>query len=175
MRKLLFYFLVIIARTLKILRFKFLSRSIYQNALTIKGIKFAGSIRYIDFNVYLDPTAGISIGHDIVISTNVIMLTHDYSYTTGLASLGKRPVTDIAYVNEITLGDNVFIGAGSIIMPGTHIGSNVIVGAGSLVTGKVESNSIVAGNPAKKIADIQSWAKQKEDRTSQDELLIDRE
>ena len=49
----------------------------------------------------------------------------------------------------------MFIGMRSIILQGTNIGDNVIIGAGSVVSGKVESNSVYAGNPAKKICSLE--------------------
>lgn len=51
----------------------------------------------------------------------------------------------------VTIGDNCWIGAGAIICPNVKIGDNVVVGAGSVVVKDVESNSVVAGNPAKVI------------------------
>lgn len=54
-----------------------------------------------------------------------------------------------------TIGNNVFIGMRSIILQGANIGDNVIIGAGSVVSGKVESNSVYAGNPAKKICSLE--------------------
>lgn len=50
---------------------------------------------------------------------------------------------------KIVIGNNVQIGAGSIILPGIKIGCNVLVGVGAVVTKNVEHNSIVVGNPAK--------------------------
>lgn len=50
---------------------------------------------------------------------------------------------------DCTIGDNVYIGAGAIIMNPVKIGSNVIIGAGSVVIKDIPDNCIVAGNPAK--------------------------
>ena len=52
------------------------------------------------------------------------------------------------FIKEIFIGKNVFIGMGSIIMPGTIINDNVIIGAGSVVRGEILTDSIVIGNPA---------------------------
>lgn len=49
----------------------------------------------------------------------------------------------------ITIGDNVWIGGNSVILPGLIIGDNVVIGGGSVVTTNVESNTLVAGSPAK--------------------------
>ncbi|ROT24339.1 serine acetyltransferase [Muribaculaceae bacterium Isolate-113 (HZI)] len=63
--------------------------------------------------------------------------------------IGKK--TPNANVDECTIGNNVYIGAGAIIMNPVNIGDNVIIGAGSVVTKDVPSNCVVAGNPAKVI------------------------
>jgi acetyltransferase-like isoleucine patch superfamily enzyme len=61
---------------------------------------------------------------------------------------------DVAVVKPIKLGSNVFVGRGTILMPGTVLGDNVIVGAGSVVRGTVESGAVVMGNPAKQIGTV---------------------
>lgn len=52
---------------------------------------------------------------------------------------------------DVYIGVNCFIGIVSIILPGVHIGSNCIVGTGTVVTKDFPDNSIIAGNPAKRI------------------------
>ncbi len=54
-----------------------------------------------------------------------------------------------------TVGENSIVGANSTLLPGIEIGDNVVIGAGSVVTKSVESNSVMVGNPAKKIKDKQ--------------------
>lgn len=49
----------------------------------------------------------------------------------------------------VTIGDNVWIGGGAIIMPGVTIGDNVVIGAGSVVTKDIPSNKVAYGNPCK--------------------------
>lgn len=56
---------------------------------------------------------------------------------------------------KVKIGNNVYIGAHSIIMPGVVIGDNVIIGANSTVTHNIPSNCIVAGSPAKKIRNLE--------------------
>ncbi len=51
----------------------------------------------------------------------------------------------------VTIGDNVWIGGGVIILPGATIGDNVVIGAGSVVTGDIPSNTIAYGNPCRVI------------------------
>ena len=66
----------------------------------------------------------------------------------------KNPSTDIANTKPITIHDNVFIGAHSIILKGVTIGENSIIGAGSVVSKSVPPNEIWGGNPAKFIKKI---------------------
>lgn len=61
------------------------------------------------------------------------------------------PPTDVVIRRPIVVGRNVFIGMNVFILPGVEIGDDVIIGAGSVVRGVVESDSIMAGNPARKI------------------------
>ena len=51
----------------------------------------------------------------------------------------------------VTIGDDVWLGAGSIIMPGVTIGNNVVIGAGSVVTKPISDNSIAYGNPCREM------------------------
>ncbi|MEI9886070.1 MAG: acyltransferase [Rhizomicrobium sp.] len=131
---------------------------IYANMLSAYGINFVGSPRYISTKVRFDDFDLLTIGDRSVISKYVILLTHDYSLTTGLIAIGEPPPTDIAIKRKICIGRNVFIGIGAIVLPGTHIGDDVIVGAGSVVKGSIASDSIVSGNPARKIAAISERA-----------------
>ena len=70
-------------------------------------------------------------------------------------------------IAKVCIGNNVFVGAGSTILPGVSIGQNVIIGAGSVVTKNIENNSVYAGNPAKRIATLEQWiSKRKEELNS---------
>jgi len=60
-------------------------------------------------------------------------------------------------IEKVIIGNNVFLGANSVILPGVHIGDNVIVGAGAIVTKDIPANKVVAGNPAKIISDVNSY------------------
>ena len=84
----------------------------------------------------------IEIGDNVTLAPRVHILAHDASMWH------ECGYTKIAPVH---IGNNVFIGAGSIILPGVNIGDDTIIEAGSVVTHDIESNSVVAGNPAQKI------------------------
>ena len=70
---------------------------------------------------------------------------------------GGYKTKDIIY-KEVLIGNNVFIGAKTIILPGTSIGDNCIIGAGSVVKGRLESDSSYVGNPATKIGNVETFA-----------------
>lgn len=123
----------------------------YTWVLRTYGVHFTGEPRYISNDARFDDFTLVTFGERTVVSRDVILLTHDYSITTALIANGRTPKTDIAVRRRITVGNNVFIGMNTVILPGTTIGDNVIVGAGSVLRGTIESNSIMVGNPAVKI------------------------
>ncbi len=77
-------------------------------------------------------------------------LTHD-------ASPKKFIGYDCNKIGRIVIGDNVFIGLKSIILPNVHIGNNVVIGAGSVVTKDIPDNSVAVGNPAKVICSCEDY------------------
>ena len=92
----------------------------------------------------------ISIGDNVTISSNVIILAHDAS---------PNKVGCHTKLGKVSIGNNVFIGAGTIVLCDTKIGDNVIVGAGSLVNRDLESGYVYAGNPARKVETIENYQK----------------
>ena len=84
----------------------------------------------------------IDIGDDVVLAPNVHILAHDASMWND---------TGYTRIAPVKIGSNVFIGAGTIIMPGVEIGRNCIIGAGSVVIKPIPENSVAAGNPARVI------------------------
>lgn len=60
---------------------------------------------------------------------------------------------------KTVIGNNVFLGWGCTVLAGTVIEDNVIIGAGAVASGKIEKNSVYAGNPAKKIMSISEYRK----------------
>lgn len=88
----------------------------------------------------------IVIGEKCLISQNVSLIVANH--TTNIGSfIMDQPWSEKN--NYIEIGDDVWIGAGAIVLPGVKIGNGAIVGAGSIVTKHVEANTIVAGIPAK--------------------------
>lgn len=58
--------------------------------------------------------------------------------------------------SPVYIGENAFIGASVVVLPGTHIGKSVIIGAGAVVKGNIPDYAIVVGNPAKIIGDTRN-------------------
>lgn len=70
------------------------------------------------------------------------------------------------------IGDNVFIGMNSSIMPGVHIGNNCVIGTGSVVTKDVPDNMVVAGNPARIICTLEDFYKKRKARFVDDAFRL---
>jgi maltose O-acetyltransferase len=90
----------------------------------------------------------IEIGDDVTLAPRVLVLAHDASTKMHL---------NYTRIKNVKIGNKVFIGAGTIILPGIKIGDNVIIGAGSVVTKDIPNNSLFAGNPAKFICSTDSF------------------
>ena len=120
-------------------------------AYEFRGVVFNGKPEYIHYDSYLDCSGGLTIGRDVVISTKVIILSHDYSFLKREGYSRDNECIARNAFRAVTIGDNCFIGAGAIILPGTTIGHSSIVGAGAVVKGIIEDNSIVVGSPARVI------------------------
>lgn len=138
----------------------------YSKYLRKIGVNIKGTPKFISQDAYFDGNnySKITIGDNITISREVMMLTHDYSPTTAHAAIGikiNRHEGELYFSQKITIGDNCFIGARATILPGTTIGNNVIIGACSVVKGEIPDNCIVIGNPFKIIASTSEWAEER--------------
>ena len=140
--------------------------SSYTKYLQEIGVQFTGEkrkIKYIDPSVYFDGTdySLISLGDNVTISREVMILTHDYSITTAMCTLGKRIERhegELFFLKGISVGDDTFIGARVSLLPGTKIGKNCIIGACAVVKGDIPDDSIVVGNPGKIIGRTSDYA-----------------
>lgn len=91
--------------------------------------------------------SGVKIGRHVNIGGNVRIFDHDFHALDAEVRRGPRGCDDCA-TRPITIGDDVFIGAQSIILKGVTIGDRAVIGAGSVVTKDVPADCIAAGNPA---------------------------
>ncbi len=90
----------------------------------------------------------ITIGNKVTITLGVKLITHDGAAWLANDEKGRR-----YRYQKIVIGNEVFIGADSVIMPGVKIDDKVVVAAGSVVTKSIPEGSVVAGVPAKIIGD----------------------
>ena len=100
--------------------------------------------------VILDPSHCwlIEIGDNVTMAPRVHILCHDAS---------TKVFLDYTKIGRVTIGNNVFIGASSVVLPGVKIGNNVVIGANSTVTHDIQDNTVVAGNPAQVLCTLEEY------------------
>lgn len=114
-----------------------------------KGVEI-GERCLIYSNIITNEPYLIKIKNDVVVSTDVCFVTHDYSIHSVCPEIGNL-------FGNIVIGNNCFIGERAILMYGVELADNIIVAAGSVVTKSFsENNIIIGGNPAKIIG---NWDK----------------
>jgi acetyltransferase-like isoleucine patch superfamily enzyme len=107
-----------------------------------------GGVLTIGDRVFINEGAQIVAAHRITIGPDCrigdFVAVHDSDY---------HPVDETAPVRQapVTIGRNVWLSRGAIVLPGVSIGDHAVVGAGAVVTADVESRTLVAGNPARPI------------------------
>ncbi len=107
------------------------------------GFISVGEKFYANFGCVLLDCAPITIGSSVLLAPGVQIYTAHHPLDPAVRRSG------LELASPITIGDNVWIGGGAIVLPGVSIGDNAVIGAGSVVTRDVEPNTIVAGNPAR--------------------------
>ena len=89
--------------------------------------------------------APVTIGDNVFIAPNVGL------YTAGHPLDVRQRNRYLEYAKPITIGNNVWIGGGCILLPGVTIGKNSVIGAGSVVTRPIPPNCVAVGNPCRVI------------------------
>jgi len=87
---------------------------------------------------------GLVLGNHVLVGPNCAILTSNYSYRELDIPLPAQGSVS----KGVSIGNNVWLGANSVVLDGTEIGDNVIVSAGSIVSGIVPRNAVIQGNPA---------------------------
>ena len=119
---------------------------ICSGVLRYKGIGLSvGSNSAIGSYNFINANGGVTIGNDVIIGPYVFIFSANHNFL----STGRLIRLQGESYNEVIIGNNCWIGAGSIILPGVNIGENCIIGAGSVVTKNIPANSVAFGNPAK--------------------------
>jgi len=118
-----------------------------------KHVHFGSSV-YANFNLTLVDDASIYVGNQVMFGPNVTIATAGHPIDPELRKKAMQ------YNVEVHIGNNVWIGAGAIIMPGVTIGDNTVIGAGSVVTKDIPENVIAVGNPCRVLREISDYDKQ---------------
>ncbi|MBC9731846.1 sugar O-acetyltransferase [Nocardioides sp. zg-578] len=107
-----------------------------------------GARCFANFGLVALDVAAITIGDDVQIGPNVQLLTPTHPLEPG----PRRDKWEAA--SPITIGDNVWLGGGAIVLPGVTIGENTVVGAGAVVTKDLPANVVAVGNPARVVKEL---------------------
>lgn len=102
-----------------------------------------GNNVYANFNLTMVDDTDIFVGDNVMFGPNVTVATAGHPIIPDL----RRKVAQFNI--PVHIGDNVWIGAGSVILPGITIGENSVIGAGSVVTRDVPANVVAVGNPCR--------------------------
>ena len=94
----------------------------------------------------------ITIGDNVYITAGCQFITHD-----GGTLILRKEVPDLEWTAPISIGNDVYIGLNSTILPGVKIGNRVIIGACSVVTKDIPDNSVAAGVPARVIKTVDEY------------------
>ncbi|MEI6749528.1 MAG: acyltransferase [Bacteroidota bacterium] len=118
----------------------------YQAVNFGKNVRISGE-PYFGSEPYL-----VTIGDDVTITQGVTFHTHD-----GGVGVFRDKYPGMHIFKPIVVGNNVFIGSNTTILPGITIGNNVVIGASSVMTKNIPDNVVVAGIPARIIRSMQEY------------------
>ena len=107
-----------------------------------------GNNVYANFNLTLVDDTDIYVGDSVLFGPNVVVAVAGHPVDPDL----RRKVAQFNL--PVHIGNNVWIGAGAIILPGIAIGDNSVIGAGSVVTKDVPANVVAVGNPCRVLREI---------------------
>jgi galactoside O-acetyltransferase len=102
---------------------------------------FFGDYVYANFNLTMVDDGNIFVGNNVMFAPNVTVATAGHPIEPSLREQSYQ------FNRDVHIGNNVWIGAGSVILPGVSIGENTVIGAGSVVTKNIPANVVAFGNP----------------------------
>ena len=125
-----------------------------------RGCKIGDGTRFLGTKkLDLGAAPMIEIGENCTITDRVRLVAHTSDAPTLKERYGKENAPTHGSVGPITVGDGVFIGENSIVLPNVTIGDYCIIGAGSVVVDDIPSESVAAGNPCRVIMDLDDYRK----------------
>lgn len=107
----------------------------------------------------LNNAFNLCIGNHVRITHGVSIIDHGFDWCVLKVAYGDV----LGCTGQVTIGDNVFIGAGATILKDVSIGNNCIIGAGSVVTHSIPDNSVAAGNPCRVIMTLAEYRQKRKD------------
>ena len=136
----------------------------YIKYLKSKGVRCGDNIQiFFPHETHIDVLNPhlLEMGSNIAMTGPVTILTHDYSvFVANHISHGRL----FGKQKSVILGNNIFVGWGGTILPGSVISDNVIIGANSVVSGYVKPNSVYAGNPARFMCTVEEYIEKNKKR-----------
>ena len=116
--------------------------------------------------VIIDPSHcwHITIGDNVTLAPRVHILAHDAS---------TKVFLNYTRVANTRIGNNVFVGAGAIVLPGVSIGDNVIIGAGSVVSRDIPNDSVAVGNPARVVKALDEFLEENKRKMEPDNVFAE--
>jgi carbonic anhydrase/acetyltransferase-like protein (isoleucine patch superfamily) len=147
---------------------KFLKRELYAKLDPIGYARYIG-VQIGEGTVFYGMPSGmfgsepflIRIGKNCHITSGVQFVTHD-----GGPLILRHEYPDLDYTAPITVGDYVYVGMRSIILPGVCIGNRCVIGAGSVVTKSIQENSVAVGAPATVICSLDEYLRKLEEKST---------
>ncbi len=112
-----------------------------------KHIHFGDGV-YCNFGCTFVDDTHIYVGSRTMFGPRVVVATAAHPLAPALREKGLQ------YNKPVTIGNNCWIGAGAIILPGISIGDNSVIGAGSVVTKDIPANVVAVGNPCRVIREL---------------------
>lgn len=109
---------------------------------------------FANFHCTMLDSGGITIGDNVMFAPNVSL------YTVGHPLDAELRNAEWEQAKPIRIGNNVWLGGNVVVLPGVTIGDNVVVGAGSVVTKDLPANSLALGNPCRVVREITEQDKQ---------------
>lgn len=132
-------------------RLRNLYKKIYLRKLRQCGLSYGNDLQ-IEKGVTIDASFPwlIEIGNNVTLAPWVYILAHD--------GASKKQI-GYSKIGKVKIGDNVYIGARSILLPGVKIGNNCVIGANALLTANtiIPDNSVVIGSPARVIMSTEEY------------------
>ena len=107
-----------------------------------------GSYIYANSNLTLVDDGHIYVGDRVMFGPNVTIATANHPIDAGLRAKGLQ------YNKDVYIGENTWIAANVVIVPGVRIGKNTVIGAGSVVTKDIPDNVVAVGNPCRVLREI---------------------